>query len=145
MLLLCGTKDHCPCHADLLGRKGQKGKFLPHILWVVAWFEELCKWLKVLLIISILCKLYKAEISLILDITFSLFWLIDWLNIQGFSNARQGLHCDSDWKEGVCLLWNQGHDYRICQCAIKEWVYKELCSVNDSDNHGSLYQLPWLL
>ena len=50
-----------------------KANFLPHTLCIVAEFEELCGRLKVLLIISILCKLHKAEISLILDITFSLF------------------------------------------------------------------------
>ena len=51
--------------------ENDKANFQPHTLCVVAEFEELCGQLKVLLIISILCKPYKAEISLILDITFS--------------------------------------------------------------------------
>ena len=44
----------------MLTRLVEKGKvgFLPHTLCVVAEFEELCERLKVLLFISILCKLY---------------------------------------------------------------------------------------
>ena len=71
LVLLLEPKFICLCHVDLLGRIGQ-GKFLPHTLCVVAEFEELCGGLKVLLVISILCKLHKAEISLILDISYSL-------------------------------------------------------------------------